>query len=190
MTEGRPTGPIVERVPDGDNRTRLVCADCGYIAYSNPKVVVGAVCGWGDRILLCKRAIAPALGLWTIPAGYMELSETTAEGAAREVWEEAQARVVIEGLIGIYEIPKISQVNVIYRASMLGPEFAPGPESEAVDLFAWVDIPWGELAFPSDRWALERFRTGAGPHVYPEAVSEAEAPAAAAVPYARSSTRP
>lgn len=173
MSEGRPLGPIVERVPEGDNRTRLVCVDCGYIAYANPKIVVGAVCGWGDRILLCRRAIAPAQGLWTIPAGYMELSETTAEGAAREVWEEAQARVVIEELIGIYEIPKISQVNVIYRATMLGPEFAPGPESEAVDLFAWDDIPWADLAFPSNRWALERFRSRSGPHVHPAAPAPA-----------------
>lgn len=159
-------GPSIETVPDGDNRTRLVCPDCGYIQYNNPKIVVGAVCWWQTEILLCKRAIAPALGLWTIPAGFMELGETTSEGAAREVWEEAQARVVVEELIGIYEIPHISQVNVIYRAPMISPEFSPGPESEDVRLFAWGDIPWDALAFPSVRWSLERFRAGGGPRVY------------------------
>jgi ADP-ribose pyrophosphatase YjhB (NUDIX family) len=166
MTEKRCPGPSVERIPEGDNRTRLVCPDCGYIAYANPKIVVGAVCWWQTAILLCKRAIAPSLGLWTIPAGFMELGETTSEGAAREVWEEAQARVVIEDLVGIYEIPHINQVHIIYRGPMTSPEFAPGLESEAVDLFAWEDIPWEQLAFPSIRWSLERFRAGGGPHVY------------------------
>jgi ADP-ribose pyrophosphatase YjhB (NUDIX family) len=166
MTEKRAGGPSVQKIPDGDNRTRLVCPDCGYIEYDNPKIVVGAVCWWQHTILLCKRAIAPARGLWTIPAGFMELGETTAQGAAREVWEEAQARVVVEDLLGIYEIPHISQVNVIYRAPMTGPEFAPGPESEAVELFAWDRIPWDDLAFPSVRWSLERFRNGDGPSVH------------------------
>ena len=96
----------------------------------------------------------------------MELGESTAEGAAREVWEEAQARVVIESLLGVYEIPHINQVNIIYRASMLGPDFAPGLESEAVALFAWEDIPWDQLAFPSVRWSLERFRSGSPPAVF------------------------
>jgi ADP-ribose pyrophosphatase YjhB (NUDIX family) len=165
MSEKRPSGPTVETIPEGDNRTRLVCPDCGYIEYANPKIVVGAVCWWETSILLCKRAIVPAMGLWTIPAGFMELGETTSEGALREVWEEAQARVVIEDLVGIYEIPQINQVTIIYRAPMLGPEFAPGPESEAVDLFAWEDIPWDQLAFPSVRWSLERFRAGGGASV-------------------------
>lgn len=165
MNDKRRAGPSVETIPEGDNRTRLVCPDCGYIEYANPKIIVGAVCTWQDRILLCKRAIAPALGLWTIPAGFMELSETTAEGAAREVWEEAQAVVVIEDLIGLYEIPHISQVNVIYRARMTTPEYAAGAETEAVDLFAWERIPWDELAFPSVNWSLERYRAGLGPSV-------------------------
>jgi ADP-ribose pyrophosphatase YjhB (NUDIX family) len=166
MTEKRIIGPSVETVPAGDNRTRLVCPDCGYIEYANPKIVVGAVCFWQTKILLCKRAIAPSLGLWTIPAGFMELGETTSQGACREVWEEAQARVLIEGLIGIYEIPHISQVNVIYRAAMATPEFAPGPESEEVDLFLWDNIPWDALAFPSVRWSLEHFRAGGHPRVH------------------------
>jgi len=165
MTEKR-SGPCVETIPEGDNRTRLVCPDCGYIEYANPKMVVGAVCTWQSSILMCRRAIAPSLGLWTIPAGFMELGETTAEGAAREVWEEAQARVRIQELIGIYEIPHINQVNIIYRAAMSAPEFAPGPESEAVELFAWEDIPWDSLAFPSVRWSLERYRADDGPGFY------------------------
>jgi ADP-ribose pyrophosphatase YjhB (NUDIX family) len=160
------TGPTVETVPQGDNRTRLVCPDCGYIAYTNPKIVVGAVCTWQDTILLCRRAIAPSLGLWTIPAGFMELGETTSEGAVREVWEEAQARVRIEGLLGIYEIPHISQVNVIYHAAMLSPDCAPGAESQDVALFPWGDVPWDSLAFPSVRWSLERFREGGQPVVH------------------------
>ena len=165
MTEKR-LGPSIEIVPEGDNRTRLVCPDCGYIEYHNPKIVVGAVCWWQSSILLCKRAIAPACGLWTYPAGFMELGETTAEGAVREVWEEAQAEVTVESLLGIYEIPHINQVNIIYRASMRAPEFAPGIESEAVALFAWDDIPWDQLAFPSVRWSLDCFRNGDPPAVF------------------------
>lgn len=159
-------GPTVEAVPDGDNRARLVCPDCGYIAYTNPKIVVGAVCTWDDSVLLCRRAIPPGRGLWTIPAGFMEMTETTAAGAAREVWEEARAKVDISGFLGIYELPHISQVLIIYRAHMRGPEFAPGEESEAVALFQWGEIPWADLAFPSVRWALECFREEGGPWLH------------------------
>jgi ADP-ribose pyrophosphatase YjhB (NUDIX family) len=164
-SEKRAGGPSVETVPEGDNRTRLVCPDCGYIEYANPKIVAGAVCTWEDRILLCRRAIAPAKGLWTIPAGYLELGETTAAGAAREVMEEAGARVTIGALLGLYEIAEISQVNVVYHAPMLSGAFAAGVESLDVRLFAWEDIPWRELAFPSVRWFLERFREGGAPRV-------------------------
>ena len=122
-------------VPEGDNRTRLVCPDCGYIEYDNPKVVVGAVCTWEGKVLLCRRAIEPRLGYWTFPAGFLELDESTAEGAVREVWEEAQAKVEMDGLIGVYDIPHISQVYVVYRAHMMALEFAPGPESQDVALF-------------------------------------------------------
>lgn len=166
MAEKHGVGPTIEKVFDGDNRPRLICPDCGYIAYNNPKIVVGAVCSWEDRILLCRRAIAPSRGLWTIPSGFMELGETTAQGAVREVWEEAQARIAIESLIGVYEIPHISHVNIIYRARMLTAEYAPGIESEAVQLTTWETIPWAELAFPSVRWSLERFRDGSAPSVH------------------------
>jgi ADP-ribose pyrophosphatase YjhB (NUDIX family) len=151
-------GPSVTIVPDGDNRERLVCPDCGCINYENPKIVVGSVVRIGDRILLCRRAIEPRYGFWTLPAGYLELNESTAEGAMREAWEEAQARIAIDGLLAIYDIPRISQVQLIYRARLLDPEVAPGPESLEVGLFGWEEIPWEELAFPSVRWALTQER--------------------------------
>ena len=157
MDTTRIQGVFVEAVPEGDTQPRLVCADCGFIRYDNPKVVVGAVCIWQDKVLLCRRAIAPRIGYWTIPSGYLELNESTRAGAAREVWEEACARVEMDDLIGIYEVTHLSQVMVMYRARMTGPEYAAGPESQEVALFAWEDIPWDDLAFPSVRWGLERY---------------------------------
>jgi ADP-ribose pyrophosphatase YjhB (NUDIX family) len=151
-------GPSVLAIPEGDNRLRLTCPDCGFIAYENPKIVVGAVCRWEERILLCRRAIEPRAGYWTLPAGYLELNESTSAGAAREVWEEAQARIEIEGLLAVYDIPRISQVQLIYRARLVTPAFAAGVESAEVRLFAWDEIPWPELAFPSVHWALEQYR--------------------------------
>jgi len=146
------------RVPDGDNCERLVCDSCGFVSYENPKVVVGSVCTWDDRILLCKRAIEPRKGYWTLPAGYLEARESTADGAAREAWEEACATIEINALLAVYSIPRISQVQVIYRARLANPDVAAGPESEAVGLFTWEEIPWDDLAFPSVRWALHQFR--------------------------------
>ena len=150
----RPRGPVVLAVPDGDNRERLTCPDCGFIHYQNPKVVVGAVCCWEDRILLCRRAIPPRTGYWTLPAGYLELCEGPEAGAVREALEEACARIAIEGLLAVYEVPRISQVQLIYRARLLSAEIAPGSESLEVALFRWEDIPWSDLAFPSVNWAL------------------------------------
>jgi ADP-ribose pyrophosphatase YjhB (NUDIX family) len=151
-------GPSVLAIPAGDNRERKLCPDCGFIAYENPKVIVGAVCCWEERILLCRRAIDPRTGYWTLPAGYLELNESTRAGAAREAWEEAQANIAIDGLLAIYDIPRISQVQFIYRARLLTPAIAPGPESIEVRLFAWDDIPWPDLAFPSVHWALGHWR--------------------------------
>jgi len=153
-----PGGPRVREIPEGDDRLRLVCPDCGFINYENPKIIVGAVVSWEDRILLCRRAIEPRHGYWTIPAGYMELHETAAEGAAREAEEEACARIDIDALLGVYNIPRISQVQLIYRARLARPEFAPGLESLEVALFDWDDIPWDEIAFPSVHWALGHYR--------------------------------
>lgn len=151
------------RIPNGDDRERKVCVDCGHVAYENPKPVVGSVVATPDgRVLLCKRAIMPRRGFWTLPAGYMEMGETIEAGAMREAWEEAQARIAIEGVLAVYSIPHLGQVQVFFRAGFSEPGFAAGPESEAVALFAWDDIPWDELAFPSVRWALEAWRASAG----------------------------
>src|SRR3954452_12016720 len=159
MSEGETgRGPSVRGVPEGDNRERMICADCGFILYDNPKIVVGSVARWGDRILLCRRSINPRRGFWTLPAGYLELHEATSAGAEREAWEEAQARIAIEGLLAIYDIPRISQVQLIYRARLIDEAVAPGPESLEVGLFQWDEIPWGEIAFPSVHWALHHER--------------------------------
>ncbi|HTV88173.1 MAG TPA: NUDIX hydrolase [Stellaceae bacterium] len=151
-------GPSVRGIPEGDNRERMICAECGYILYDNPKIVVGSVARWGERILLCRRAINPRKGYWTLPAGYLELNEATGAGAEREAWEEARARIAIDGLLAIYDIPRISQVQLIYRARLIDAAVAAGPESLEVGLFGWDEIPWGELAFPSVGWALNHER--------------------------------
>jgi ADP-ribose pyrophosphatase YjhB (NUDIX family) len=151
-------GPVLLTIPDGDTFERKVCPDCGFIAYENPKIVVGVVCRWEERILLCRRAINPRAGFWTLPAGYLELNEASPAGAAREAWEEARAHIAIEGLLAVYDIPRISQVQLIYRAHLVSPEVAAGPESIEVRLFAWDEIPWTDLAFPSVTWALEHYR--------------------------------
>ncbi|MEZ5669054.1 MAG: NUDIX hydrolase [Alphaproteobacteria bacterium] len=145
-------------VPQGDDRERLVCDTCGHIQYDNPKVVVGSVSTWQGRILMVRRAIPPRLGFWTLPAGYLELGETAQAGAAREAWEEARARIDLDGLIGLYSIPRISQVQLIFRGRLRSAEIAAGPESQAVALYAWDAIPWDDIAFPSVRWALAHAR--------------------------------
>lgn len=155
------------RVPDGDNMERHVCTSCGHIHYVNPKIVAGAVCSWHGRILLCRRAIEPRRGFWTIPAGYLEEREAPATGAAREAWEEAQAPIVIERLLGIYAVPRISQVQLIYRATLEREEYAAGTESLEVRLFAWEEIPWNELAFPSVWWSLKNHREVEGRQDFP-----------------------
>ncbi|MEM7224615.1 MAG: NUDIX hydrolase [Pseudomonadota bacterium] len=149
---------FVEKVPEGDNQQRLVCGDCGFVHYENPKVVVGSVVGWKDQILLCRRAINPRRGYWTLPAGYLELHESAAEGALREAWEEAQARIEIDQLLALYAIPRLSQIQLIFRARLLDPEIAAGEETLELDLFKWDEIPWDDLAFPSVHWALGHYR--------------------------------
>ena len=144
-------------VPPGDDRVRLVCPECRYVAYQNPLIVVGSVAVWEERILLCRRAIEPCRGLWTLPAGFMEENETTHQGAAREAFEEAGARIDIGDLLGIYQLPRISQVHFFYRARLVSPEIAAGAESLEVALFDWSEIPWPEIAFPTVRWALADF---------------------------------
>jgi ADP-ribose pyrophosphatase YjhB (NUDIX family) len=148
--------PIERRVPEGDDRERYVCPACDIVHYQNPKVVVGSVCFWQERVLLCRRAIEPRKGFWTIPAGYLEIGESTEAGALREAWEEAHARLELEGLLAVYSVPRIGQVQVLYRGQLLSPDVAAGPESAEVGLFAWADIPWPELAFPTVHWILGR----------------------------------
>ena len=159
-TQDQPScaGPRVRAVPPGDERERLVCPDCGYVAYKNPLVIVGSVATWGDAVLLCRRAIDPQKGYWTLPAGFMEEHETTAEGAVREAWEEARARIAVNGLLAVYDLPRISQVHILYRAELATPVISCGPESMDVRLFGWDDIPWDALAFPTVRWALFEHR--------------------------------
>ena len=148
---------------------RLVCPDCGFINYENPKIVVGSVARWDDRILMVRRSIEPRSGFWTLPAGYLELNETTEAGARREAAEEAQAEIELEGLLAIYNIPRISQVQLIYRARLLSPNAAPGREAHEVALYRWDEIPWDLLAFPSVRWALHHFHDSlASPHWTPQ----------------------
>jgi ADP-ribose pyrophosphatase YjhB (NUDIX family) len=156
---------FVRRIPEGDDRERLTCAECGFIAYENPKVVVGSVVAEADgRILLCRRAIDPRAGFWTLPAGYLEMGETVAEGARREAWEEARARIALDGVLAVFSIARIGQVQVIFRARLADPGFAAGPESLEVRQFTWDTIPWDQIAFPSVRWALQAWRgTASGP---------------------------
>jgi ADP-ribose pyrophosphatase YjhB (NUDIX family) len=152
--------------PPDDDRDRHICNACGTIHYLNPKVVVGAVCTLGDRLLLCKRAIEPRSGFWTIPAGYMELGETAEEGAMREAWEEARARIAINGLLAVYSVKRIDQVQLLFRARLLDAAVSAGPESRDVALLRWSEIPWDDLAFPTVHWVLKRaleLRGGEGP---------------------------
>lgn len=155
-------GNFKRAVPQGDERERLVCVDCGFINYENPKIVVGSVVHHGDKILLCRRAINPRKGFWTLPAGFMEQHETAPAGAMREAFEEAQARIEIDALLAVYSIPRLSQVQLIYRARLADPNIAPGPESEEVGLFTFDAIPWKDLAFPSVHWALGHDREAGG----------------------------
>jgi ADP-ribose pyrophosphatase YjhB (NUDIX family) len=138
---------IALRVPDGDHLPRYVCAACGTVHYQNPKVVVGCLPEWESRVLLCKRAIEPRHGLWTLPAGFLENGETVTAGAERETLEEARARVVLGELYTLISLPQIGQVYVMFRARLADLDFGPGPESLEVRLFHEDEVPWDELAF-------------------------------------------
>ena len=152
------------RIPEGDNLPRHVCDSCGTIHYSNPNIVAGCIAVWDDKVLLARRGIQPRLGLWTIPAGFMENHETIAQAAARETREEACAEVINQELYAVHNIPHISQVYIIYRGDLGSEDFAPGEESLETGLFAEDEIPWDEMAFPVVVRTLKRFfddrRTG------------------------------
>jgi ADP-ribose pyrophosphatase YjhB (NUDIX family) len=148
--------PVALRIPKHDNRTRSVCDACGVVHYVNPKIVVGCVPEKGGRILLCKRAIEPRYGYWTVPAGFMELGESTAEGAARETLEEAGANVAIGHLFASVDVVDAGQVHLFFTAKLLG-AYSAGKESLEVRMFAEDEIPWDELAFHSGRYALQKY---------------------------------
>ena len=139
---------LVRKVPVGDNLLRFVCEDCHTIHYQNPKILAGCLPEWEDKILLCKRAIEPRSGLWTLPAGFMENNETIEQAAARETWEEAKANIDQLELYIVISLPHISQVYMIFRAKLCDLTYAPGPESLDVHLFSQDEIPWEALAFP------------------------------------------
>ncbi len=149
--------PVVSKIPDGDQRPRFVCTSCGTIHYKNPLLVLGCVPEWRDQILLCRRAIEPRLGFWTVPAGFMENGETLQHAAARECYEEALATVEIGSLLAVVSVTHAAQVHMMFRARLLKPEFAAGAESLEVRLFSEAEIPWADLAFPSGEFTLRKF---------------------------------
>ena len=155
----RQCGSAVEnRIPDdGDTKLRAVCSACHTIHYINPLNVVGTIPLWGDKVLLCKRNIEPRKGKWTLPAGFMELGETTAEGAARETVEEAGAQFEMQALFSLINVARVGQVHLFYRAILLSPQFDPGTETQEAILFDEADIPWDEIAFRTVKETLEHF---------------------------------
>jgi ADP-ribose pyrophosphatase YjhB (NUDIX family) len=138
---------LVTRIPEGDNRARYCCPQCGAIHYQNPKLVVGTIPVWDGRVLLCRRAIEPRRGFWTLPAGFLENDETTPDGAIRETTEEAGARIELGPMFSMLDVLHVHQVHVFYRARLLDTDFEPGVESLEVQLFEQAEIPWQEIAF-------------------------------------------
>jgi ADP-ribose pyrophosphatase YjhB (NUDIX family) len=149
--------PTLTQIPLGDSLPREVCGSCGTIFYVNPKLICGALVLWQDKVLLCRRAIEPRYGLWTLPAGYMELNETMQQGAARETLEEAEAEIVIEQLYCMYNIPRIGQIYVLFKAHLVDGKFGAGEETLECRLFEEHQIPWDQLAFPSVKQTLEHY---------------------------------
>ena len=150
-------GTTAEKIPLGDHQVRRVCTQCSYIHYVNPKVICGALALWENKVLLCRRAIEPRYGLWTLPAGYMELFETMEQGAARETREEAEAEVEIQQLYCMYNIPRIGQIYVLFKADLIEGKFGAGEETIESRLLAEDEIPWNDLAFPSVERTLRHY---------------------------------
>lgn len=148
---------VTRGIPPGDDRERTVCPACGSIHYQNPKLVVGCVPEWEDRLLLCRRAIEPRYGLWTLPAGFLEMGESVAEGARRELHEEACAATTDLEPFAMFDLVFVGQIYLMFRGKLTGPEFAPGPESLETALFTEADIPWEEIAFPVISETLLRY---------------------------------
>ncbi len=162
---------MAHQIPEGDDRPRFVCESCAFIHYDNPRMIVGCVPVYGDRVLLCKRAIEPRKGYWTLPAGFMENGETSLQGACRETWEEARANVSDQQLYRLFDIPNINQVYLFYRAQVVDGEFGVGPESTQVALFEEHEIPWREIAFPVVHHTLKEYFSDRRSHHYPIRVS-------------------
>jgi len=148
---------VAYRVPPDDNRERAVCLQCQHIDYENPLNVVGTVPAWEDQVLLCRRNIEPRHGFWTLPAGFMELGESTEAGALRETDEEAGASIELQGLFSVLNVVRVGQVHLYYRARLMDTAFAPGPETIEARLFREDEIPWDDLAFRTVRVTLERY---------------------------------
>ena len=165
---------IETRVPEGDTLPRFVCAACGTIHYQNPKVVVGCLPEWEGRVLLCRRAIEPRHGLWTLPAGFLENGETVTAGAARETLEEARACVEVGELYTLISLPHINQVYMMFRAQLVDLDFGPGPESLEVALFSEADVPWEAMAFRTITRTLRNFFLDRKLGAFPPRVSALE----------------
>ncbi|MGE8502813.1 ADP-ribose pyrophosphatase YjhB (NUDIX family) [Ectopseudomonas oleovorans] len=158
---------VTRMIPAGDNRMRHVCGHCATVHYENPRIVAGCLPVWGDQVLLCRRAIEPRRGYWTLPAGFMENGETTEQAAARETLEEACARVRDLNLYTLFDLPHISQVYMMFRAELVDLDFAVGEESLEVRLFEESQIPWSELAFPTIGRTLECFFADRRQNLFP-----------------------
>lgn len=165
---------VERRIPEDDDRMRYICTGCDTIHYQNPKMVVGTLPIYGDQVLLCRRAIEPRKGFWTLPAGFMENSETTVAGALRESWEEARAKIEAPVLYRMFDLPFISQVYIFYRGQLENGAFDVGPESLEVKLFDEQDIPWDEIAFPVVVETLKEYFEDRKLGEYPVRVSEIE----------------
>lgn len=148
---------VILKIPPEDNRPRYVCSSCDFIHYQNPKVVTGCIPVWDGRVLLCKRSIEPRNGYWTLPAGFMETGETSVEAAIRETLEEANARVEVQELYAVFNLPHVDQVYMMFRSSLLDLDFFPGDESELVELYREDQIPWEKIAFTTIRQTLKFF---------------------------------
>ena len=148
---------VEQKIPEGDNRPRYICPACETIHYQNPNIVAGTIPVFGDQILLCKRAIEPRYGYWTLPAGFMENEESTREAAQRETWEEAQAKVENIELFSMMDVPQINQVHIYYRGDLVDGKFGVGSESLECALFSESEIPWDDISFPTVKRALKQF---------------------------------
>ncbi len=163
---------VSKRVPDGDDRQRYVCDSCGEIHYQNPRVIVGTLPVMDEKVLLCRRAIEPRKGFWTVPAGFMENGETTLEGARRETWEEAMADVGNMEIYRLFDLPHINQVYIFYRGDLKDGRYGVGQESLEVELFTEQTIPWDEIAFPVVTEVLQEFFSDRGSGHFPVRASD------------------